>query len=256
MKMIIVDDTVENLDAAKNASKNFFGHEFLFFTSAVEAVDALEGADAIISDLFFPPEDCSGLLGELYEDYKSEMDHPIFFRVVDEYYGGDWNRGVSKREDAIALLRDGTIKRPVQRLLDFFKKRKQQSRSKYEREMDAESIQKYGEILQNLPAPQFPYGGALILEAKKRGKAACLVSDIHRHAGEYKDSASAIDGMVLLIPLMGAEVFSVEQGRLDGKESVTYIGGDQIWELGKWERKTSPEVWRRAIENCIAQSVP
>lgn len=255
MKIIIVDDTTENLEAAKNASKAFSGHEFRFFSSANEAVEALKSADGIISDLFFVTEECNKSLKSLYESYKMEMNHSVFYEVVEKYYGGNRRRAENKKADAVALLEDGTIRYAVEELIAFFKNRMQQGRSKYEREMDAENIQKFEKVLKNLPAPQFPFGGALIREAKKRGKAACLVSDIHRHAGEYKDAVGAIDGMALLIPLMGAGVFSVEQGMIDGEGSVTYIGGDQIWELGKWERKTSPEVWKKAIENCIAQVV-
>lgn len=253
MKIMIVDDTAENLEAAKKASVDFSEHKFFFTNLARKALEMIMTMDAVITDLFFPSEDCGGLLGELYENYKTEMDNPIFFKVVDEYYGGDWNKAVQKREDAIALMKDGTIRHAVDGLIRIFKDRMKTDWSEWGIKINGENIKKYKKILQNLPAPEFPYGGVLILEAKKQGKFHCLVSDIHRHAGEYKDAVGSIDAMTLLIPLMGAGIITVEQARVDGEGSVTYIGGDEIWEIGKDKRKTSPEVWIRAIENCIVQ---
>ena len=53
MKLIIVDDTVENLTAAKKAANDFPEHEFVFTNSAAEAIKMLPSADGVITDLFF-----------------------------------------------------------------------------------------------------------------------------------------------------------------------------------------------------------
>lgn len=247
MKIIIVDDTRENLEAAKVAATNFPEHEFVFFSSAKEAADKLEDCDALISDLFFPNENHNdgSNLDDLYTIYRSEMDHPVFWQVVDHYYGGDWKRANGKLQDAVALLKDGTIKQAIERLIHFF----------YAKGDDwgLEKAKEYETRLESLPDQQFPYGGALILEAKKLGKALCLVSDIHRHAGEYKDAVGAIDAMTLLVPLMGAGVLTVEQVQFDGKGSLTYLGNDELYEIGGREKKTSPKIWVNAIKNCLSQ---
>ncbi|HRZ95018.1 MAG TPA: hypothetical protein P5262_00395 [Candidatus Moranbacteria bacterium] len=247
MKIMIIDDTNANLEAARTASANFSEHEFSFFSSAKEAADKLEDFDAIISDLFFPNENHhdGSNLDDLYAIYRSEMDHPVFNEIVDYYYGGDWKRANGKLQDAVALLEEGTIRKAIERLIRFFYGKGDA--------WGLEKAKEYEERLESLPDQQFPYGGALILEAKKVGKACCLVSDIHRHAGEYKDAVGAIDAMTLLIPLMGAGIVTIEQAQYDGKNSLTYIGNDELYKTAGSQKKNSPKVWVEAIKRVLSQ---
>lgn len=246
--VLIVDDSTENLEAAKQAAENFPEHEFRFTNSAKEAVGAITETDAVITDLFFPDEGHAdgGELDWYYSTYRSKMlDNPAFSEVVRSYYDGKQWKAEENLDNALALLEDGTIRRAVEGLVQLYDRRARldQYFKKYADE--------YRERLRNLPASQFPYGGALILRAKELGKRHCLVSDIHRHAGDYKDAPSAIDGMVLLLPLMGEGIISVEQVKYDGRESLTYLGSDEVHHTGKG--KNDPVVWTEAIRRTLAQ---
>ena len=70
LKILVVDDTQENINAAQIASKNFPQHEFVFMTSAEKAFDQIDDFDAIITDLFFP-ESPSGRMTKLYQEMQS-----------------------------------------------------------------------------------------------------------------------------------------------------------------------------------------
>jgi len=56
LRILVVDDTIANIEAAQIASKEFPQHEFVFMTSANEAYKQIDNFDAIITDLFFPEE--------------------------------------------------------------------------------------------------------------------------------------------------------------------------------------------------------
>lgn len=245
MRILIVDDTRENLDAAKKAALSFPEHEFIFTNSAKEAADMIDSVDMVISDLFFPDENHNdgSNLDDAYAIYRSRMDDRIFEKVIDYYYGGDRSRAHGKLADACALLAEGTIRHAVESLIKFFLNSK----------WGKDNVGKYQAVLNNLPDPQFAYGGALILFAKELGKKHCLVSSIHRHAGNYQSTAGAIDAMTVLLPLMAENIVTVEQVQFDGNESLTYLGHDEIYQIGEDEGKTNSLVWEEAIRRSLQQ---
>ncbi len=282
MKILIVDDSAENLGAAKQAVENFSKlvvgpeiltpkdsfeeatkrhlvkevvdsfseHEFVFTNSAKEAVDLLAEADAVITDLFFPDEGHKegGALSSSYARFCSGMtDDCIAFTGLwydrESYYGwGNKQKAVEKLSDVQGLVADGTVRRPVERLIEYFEGKGNQK-----------SADEYREVLKNLPAPQFPYGGALMLHAKELGKFHCLVSDIHSHAGNFKSASSAIDGMMILLPLIEAEIIFDYEAKFDGNDCLTYLGSNEINRFGKG--KSDPAAWAEAILRVIIQSI-
>lgn len=253
MKILIVDDNAENLNAAKEAAKKFPEHEFLFTNSAKKAASLIAKVSAIITDLFFPDENHNNKskLAKYYDIYRTMMfGNKAYDEVVRKYYGGERRRAEEKREDVMAIMEDGTINRMVERLLQHFEKDGYQDGANEQRE-----------ILKNLPSPQFPYGGALMLLAHDLGKKLCLVSDIHRHASVYRNAATAIDAMMLLLPLMNDPIITVEQAIYDGQDSLVYLGEDEISHVDDvkksrdWNRgsKTFPGVWAEAIRRILNQ---
>lgn len=267
MKILIVDDTVENLEAAKEAAKTFPEHKFRFMNLAKEAIETLNSVDAIITDLFFPDEghkedfvDEEGL-GMLYNDYyKSMVANPIFNDIVRSYYRGNRQRADNNHLNALELVSTGSIQYAIEGLISFYQKQKEKG-DKYEVRDAIEQINRYNNLLQNLPAPEFPYGAAIMLKAKKHGKRHCLVSNIHCHTGGFKDAASAMDGMLILMPLMEIGVLSIEQARDDGRNSLIYIGESEIHNIYRSlsikcdydKPKTNPVIWEEAIRRVLAQ---
>jgi len=249
MKFIVADDTIENLTAAKEAAKNFPEHEFVFTNSAVEAFKLLPDADGVVTDLFFPPEgheDSHNILFVPYlrflADTASATLGATFDQVVTEYYRGDRREAIERSAEALNVSETGSIKMPVERLLRLFEQRG-----------DNENAEKYRARLNDLPAPQFPYGAVVMLAAKKAGKRHVLVSDIHRHAGGYGSAPDAVDAMALLITLIVKGIMTVEQATYDGRKSHTYLASDLLYGLAKSVRpaKTSPAVWNEAIRLVI-----
>jgi hypothetical protein len=252
MKILVVDDTKENLKTAKLASENFSEHEFTFLSSAKEAASVLSGFDAVITDLFFPREIKRGETSQLkdwYKIYCSNVNKGAIFEQVCEGYSSYKNNRVYadlSLEDTRSFLRNGTIRKILERMI---------------RESDDP---KYLETLRSLPPAQFPYGGAIMLFAKDLGKKLCLVSDIHRHRMRMNDAASSIDAIILLMPLVSAGILTVKQVGKDGthsyddreenwEECPTYMGMDAISHYGK--SKTEVSVWEEAIKRIVSQSV-
>lgn len=248
MKFIVTDDTAENLNAAKEAAKKFPEHEFVFTSSAAEAIKLLPDTDGVITDLFFPPEghlEHGNPLFFPYNKYEEGMigaNHtPVFEQVVDQLnYDGDRRKAENNLHNAVGLVADGTIRTALEDLIRVV-------------QGWGGDVSKYRERLQNLPAPQFPYGAAVMLAAKKAGKRHVLVTDMHRHAGDYTSASSAIDGLVLLIPLMAEGITTAEEVQWDGLYSTTYIASDRLRKLAGDVRpaKTSPAVWAEAIQMAV-----
>lgn len=248
MRILIVDDSKENLEAAKQATANFPEHEFHLTNSAKEAIAALAETDAVITDLFFPDEGHKdgGELDEYYGIYRRKMDistSSAFGEVKRSYYDRVGRNALECLNDTEDFLEDGTIRSAVERLVRHFENRG-----------NKEYAEQYREVLQNLPVPRFPYGGALMLRAKELDKRLCLVSDIHRHAGGYTDAPSALEGMLILLPLMARDIgiLSVAEVEYDGAGSKTYLGSDEIRRAGKG--KTDSATWTEAIRRILAQT--
>lgn len=258
MKILVVDDSAENLDAAKLAAKDCSEHEFQFTNSAKEAVALLCEADAIITDLFFPNQghDDGGELDTLYALYRSKMrDNPLFPEVKSSYKDY-WNSPKAREalNDARVVNEYGTLSREVEIILRLIEQR---GGEHWRRDAD-----RFRDLTRYHLSPRFPYGGALMLHAKFLGKGHCLISDINRHPIKFykKDASEAVDGMMLLLPinimelllpLIGDGIISIEQARNDGNKSLTYIGSDEVNRIGKG--KNDPALWAEAIRRTLAQ---
>lgn len=253
MKILIADDATANMEAAKQAAAHFPEHEFIFTNSASEAFELLPSVDGVITDLFFK-EDLTNSLIEVYETYtKMVQQSPMFSEVIEQMYQGDRLRAEQKLENVLYFLTKGTTKsvkssavstRTISDLINSVG--------------DPVEVQYIDE--NSAVAPEFPFGGLLMLKAKELGKFHCLVSNIHRHAGSYSDTASSLDAMVLLMPLMEKDVVTPKQTLFDGEDSLTYIGGDEINKIvktnGDYPDGTGKEhsyVWIEGIRRVLAQ---
>ncbi len=261
VKLIIVDDTAANLDAAKEAATKFPEHEFVFTSSAHEALGLLPHADGVITDLFFPSEDGAGT-NEQYTRYVAMMGEaeslPTFGEVVRDYYEGKRFEAKKRLNFARSFLSDGTIREALEELVATLKGW-------------GNDVSHYVKQLENLPAPQLPYGTAIMLAAKQFGKKSVLVTDMHRHAGGYSTPSNSFDAMVLLLPLMAEGILTIKDVTWDGaipqydeNHSYThslgskfYIASDRIRKLVGRDSdlsKNSPVVWTEAIQMAIDQS--
>ncbi|HWQ59559.1 MAG TPA: hypothetical protein VN420_00210 [Candidatus Fimivivens sp.] len=248
MKVIIIDDSAKNLEAAKKAAEQFPEHEFIFKNNASEAIAALASADAVITDLFFPDENHGEgtTLGDAYDEYRAKLkkDEGAYLKVLQDYYDWDFERAEWKLESAIGMATDGTSRVALEGLI--------QSCEKRGRECDT-----YQKRLESLPPAQFPYGGAIMLRAHELGKKLCLVSDIHRHAGSYRDNVGSVDGMMLLLPLISEGIVSVREATYDGEGSLKYMGSDELsGAIGGSPAGVLKErraVWVEAIRRILAQ---
>ncbi len=250
MKIIIIDDSAKNLEAAKKAAEQFPEHEFEFADRASEALGTIASFDGVITDLFFPDENHGEgtALGDAYGEYlaKLKKDEKTYLKVLKEYYDYDFERAVWKFECAIGMATDGTSRVAVEGLI-----------RSCEEDGDRHGLEAYRKRLENLPPAQFPYGGAIMLRAHELGKKLCLVSDIHSHAGNYTDNVSSVDGMMLLLPLIGEGIVSVREATYDGEGSLKYMGSDELSHaIGGYPDgvlKERSEVWVEAIRRVAAQ---
>lgn len=241
LRILVVDDTQENINAAKIASKNFPQHEFVFITSAEKAFGQIEDFDAVVTDLFFK-EDPNGELKIAYDAYTSEVDDSKRINELRARAGSYVDiRGL---EETVDLLKNGIPAMAIRNTLTLS--------GRFTEEKISDEISK----LQK----EFPLGGALMIRAKELGKSHCLVTSIHRHAGSFSDAATSIHGVILLIPLMDKNIATVEQIVYDGQDCLTYMGSDQIEKFdvkieGSWKRtgKTDLGVWSEAIRRVLAQ---
>lgn len=230
MKILIVDDTEANIEAAKAACTEMRDDNFIFASTATEALERLPEVDGIITDLFFLGEnhqDKNSPLFLPYQDFSHEMaragrDFDLFgsyFRDSDMNQRQSW-------EYVSEMINHGTFKESIKKLLRWYPE-----------------DQSYKDLLENPPAPQFPYGIVLMLEAVKQGKGRVLISDIHRHAGGFKTAQSAVDGVMLLALLIERKIITLDEAIYDGKGSRHYIGRDEL----ERKRKTDPEPWTKAV---------
>lgn len=237
MRILIVDDNAENLDAAKQAAAGCSEHEFQFVSSAKQALDLFTDSDGIITDLFFPDEGHKdgSLLDKRFSAYRRSFQfNDDVEKVYRRYYQGQGRIGDERGDravgDLLSLCEDGGY---------ILILRKDPS-------LYFQSLEDKSRLL------EFPYGAAIVLESRAQGKRVCLVSDIHHHAGSItRGIAKYVDGMLLLSPLVAAGIISYENARRDGEEGNTYLGSDGIWQAGKG--KTDPAVWAEAIKRVLSQ---
>lgn len=81
MKILIVDDILKNLEAAKKASLEFPKIEFVFEQNSQKAFDILDtnnDINGVISDLFFPSEEKNCYFTEEFNNaYKNDLEEII-----------------------------------------------------------------------------------------------------------------------------------------------------------------------------------
>ena len=255
MRVIVIDDNAKNLEAARTAASEFQGqHEFIFETSAAKALDALEQADAVVTDLFFPPED-DARLAAAYEEYVERVEiSGVICEVRDQYYDGSDRKIDTKRRLALALMHTGTMRTYFEELLQMYQNDLRRDPDNGWKKSEAE---KYAAMLAGDLPQQFPYGGTLMVKAHRLGKKLVLITDLHRHGGGSKKHTDAVDGMILLLPLMEDGIITIEQAKYDGHESLSYVGSDQMLKgEGRQSKdidKTDPFAWTIAFNKLFAQ---
>lgn len=259
-RIIVVDDKRENLEAAKQAAKEFPEIEFEFLTSASQGLRRLEDplVDGIITDLFFPPEQDEELLREYGSYIQKVRRSPKFPDIVKECYYDQWEKANKKVEDLVQVMKEGNSRAPLEREI-----KRQEAEG-----FNPEPLRTH---LANLPEErQFPYGGVLMLRAKALGKRHVLITDLHRHAGEFLDMEDAIDGWFLFLPLMEEEIMTLEE--VDSDRGRAYIGDGELsnvysaeyerimrgksemtYEMFRKGRKEQPAAWVLAIKKVLAQ---
>ena len=147
MKILVVDDTQANIEAAKIASKEFSQHEFVFMTSANEAFEQIEYFDAVITDLFFPEkpgDSMSTIYKEMQEEYSEDnLNYDKLIRESRHLFSNE------KLQKNIDIVKNGL-----------------------HQDLNSRNA---------LKEPEFPLGLAIFISAVKNKKHRCLVSSIHSH---------------------------------------------------------------------------
>lgn len=242
MKILVADDSPENLVAARKAAENFPEIKFVFASSARGAVTLLGEVDAVVTDLFFPDEDHKQdkTLGPLYERYCVAINwrNPVVNELNASYYSQVGLSIMKRLQEVQNFLKEGVVGGVVERLMSHMSKKDPSKAQKFQKELD-EGQHK-----------ECPYGAAIMLGAKALGKKHCLVSDIHRHATDAWSTSGAIDAYLLLMPLISEGVLTLEQVKWDGRDSLVYLGHDEI---PAEEGKADPRVWIDAFSRVLAQ---
>ena len=92
--------------------------------------------------------------------------------------------------------------------------------------------------------PQLPYGGVLMLKAKKRSIRQVLTTNLHSHCSSFEDIGNSVDGMIMLIPLIEEGIITIHEAICDGGRS--YVGR-------RIDGKESPENWIESITKLLSQ---
>lgn len=232
MKILVVDDRTEFLDVARAVAAKFPEVQFGFTTSAADALKRIAEYDGVVTDMFFPSEEDPALNFAYRRYMRQTADSPAFFEVIDVFYGtfGGIEKAEQKLRDCLELMRTGTIRDILEKQIGIAK----------QKGYDYAEEEK---CLENLPAPEFPYGGVIMLKAKALGKKCILITNLHHHATSYDSAATAIDGFMLLLPL-------IEEGIVTAEE-VSFGFGDSYISNAKKEK---PEDFRKAIKLLLKQT--
>src|SRR3989344_3802071 len=118
--ILIVDDTLENLEYARKAATEFPQHTFQFCSSASEALGQIRTHDALITDLFFPPEKDDTLLNKYHTYLMRVAESPSFEKVIGGYYDDNYERADKDFRDTLAVLQEGTFRVPLERLIKLY----------------------------------------------------------------------------------------------------------------------------------------
>lgn len=214
MRILVVDNTIGNIEAAKIASMSFPQHEFAFMTSAHEAFSQIKNFDAIISDLFFP-EKPDGEIEESYGKMLAEYSRDNY-RYKEMIAGGEHLYPIKKFEKNLSVVKNGLTKDLVN--------------------------------CEELNMPEFPLGLTIVVAAKKLEKKLCLVSDIHGHGEADGDIIllPLLSNRTLSIPQVhqdgSGSLFYIGSNRIHEYTKEYSFGG-----------KTNPIIWEKAIHCTLAQ---
>jgi len=214
MRILVVDNTIGNIEAAKIASMSFPQHEFVFMTSAHEAFSQIENFDAIISDLFFP-EKPDGGIEEAYEKMLAEYSCNNYC-YKEMIRGGEHLYPIKKFEKNLSVVKNGlTI-----------------------------NLVNYKE----LNIPEFPLGLTIVVEAKKLEKKLCLVSDIHGHGDADGDII-----LLPLLSNRTLSISQVHQDGSGSLFYIGSNRIEEYTKEYSFGRKKNPIVWEKAIHCTLAQ---
>ncbi len=226
MEILVFDDTIENINAAKVAAAANLEHSFTFETSARAALTKLETGEAegLITDFFAPvdPE---------MERYWQEYLNPL--KIYLKYHESN----------------------PDRDLPGFFDKWREE-RDEWERIMKAMGDMEVWEYIRNDdPKAQFleiinnehpflqefrGYGGYLMIKAQELVIPSVLVSDIHWHGWK----GNPMNGTILLTPLVSACTYT----EISDVYRKMHISSGRTR-----SSKIDPTYWDEAIQKLLAQ---
>lgn len=239
MTILIADDAQVNLNAAKQAASQFPEHTFLFTSSAEEAIGLIESVDCVISDLFFEGE-IGTSIAKPYAEYVAmiHQDSPLFSEYIKNYALGHYQAekvlyAKDKLQDVLTIMQTGSL-----------------LQLKLIRLKDQYSVEQIHKWYEKFPI-EFPLGGVLILKSAELKKHHCLISNIHYHSTNAADNTSAVDGNIVLMPLIEKAILSSDQVKSDGLNCLNYMGKNEIDSNGG--SKTVSTVWAEAIRRVLAQ---
>jgi len=215
-----------------------------YFNRAGEAIRAMQGFDAVVTDFLFKGED-KDLHSKYLWDYVRAIAtgkfNSAFGKILNRYYNDDSTKAQIKLGETLEALRTGKVSEIALEELILQYSGKGDDFHRKQRE-------KFEALLRNLPniEPEFAYGGPIMLEAAKQGKPSVLITSIHRHAGDFSSVATSIAGVIALLPLIEQGVISVE-GAINDRDT-KYAGSDE-----GGGHKDSPEGWKVALAKVIRQ---
>jgi len=212
-----------------------------YFQKASEALKEMQRFDAVVTDFLFKGRDDDAHIQ--YSAYLDGIQNSIlaFREVVRNYYKCNLYKAEARQKEALDTLRTGRIsKMSIRNLMEFYSE---------DSEFDREQRSKYEQLSANLPnvEPEFAYGGPVMIEAQNQGKPSVLVTNLHRHAGQFDSVANSIDGVVALLPLIEREIISV-WGAINDMDT-RYAGEDY-----RGRAKSSPKTWEYVLAKVVMQS--
>ena len=238
MRILIVDSKPYNIEVAKKAAKDFSEIKFEFLSSASQALKEISNTDGIITGFFFPPEpeEKEELASEYHFYINLATNSSLFTKVVNECYSGNWEIAKLKLNEAIQVMKSGTIRTPLLRVIGVLEAR-------------GDDATDHRHLLDTLPAPQFSYGGVIILRAKAEDKKHVLLTNLRIQATTYEDHYTSVDGICMLLPLIEKGIVTIEEVKLGGVRSTTYIGEQELVGM----TKQNPNSWTKAIRKLTSQ---
>ncbi len=238
MHILIFDDTQANIAAAKEAGKVHPEHEFVFCTTATEALAKLEEGkiDGLISDFFAPIE--QGKVEELWQEYLRPLG--LYYRFYNHVNTAEdlkeWRRTFGPKD----LSTFGSIFEPSLHLAPSYSVRGGKTPVAWHIE------QVLGENSHELLSREHGYGGCLMQLAIQSGIPSVLVTNLHRHGLPVEEGGVSLGYFGVLAPLM-AKISPIA-------EFDEEVDWNLIWNrIFESQAKDQPETWEKAIQKLEAQ---